>query len=154
MHDLFRRHVESLPDTLRLLLEMPPVKCGSLPTQTPKRGVYVFSEGGKNLYVGRSNRMRARVRNHGNPWATHRQAAFAIKLAREATGRAATYRRDGSLKELMLNPTFVAAFRAAKVGISAMDVRFVGEDDPVRQCLLEVYVAVALATPYNDFDNH
>jgi hypothetical protein len=35
-----------------------------------------------------------------------------------------------------------------------MDLRFVEESDPVRQTLLEVYVAVVLATPYNDFDNH
>jgi hypothetical protein len=35
-----------------------------------------------------------------------------------------------------------------------MDYRYVEEADPVRQCLLEVYCAAVLATPYNDFDNH
>ena len=33
-------------------------------------------------------------------------------------------------------------------------IRFVEETDPVRQALLEIYVAAVLGTPYNDFDNH
>ena len=33
-------------------------------------------------------------------------------------------------------------------------IRFVEENDPVRQALLEIYAAVALKTPYNDFDTH
>jgi hypothetical protein len=32
-----------------------------------------------------------------------------------------------------------------------MDVRYVEETDPQRQALLEIYVAVVLETPYNDF---
>ena len=35
-----------------------------------------------------------------------------------------------------------------------MDLRFVDEADPIRQALLEIYVAVVLGTPYNDFDTH
>jgi hypothetical protein len=35
-----------------------------------------------------------------------------------------------------------------------MDIRFIEESDPVRQALLEIYVASALQTPFNDFDNH
>jgi hypothetical protein len=155
MHEAFRTHVDSLPVALEALLAMPPMKCGSLPKHMPERGIYLFSEGSRSLYVGRSNRMRARVRNHGNPCATHRQAAFAFKLAREATGKArATYKPAGSRADLMLDAAFVAAFTNAKDRIGAMEVRFVGESDAVRQCLLEVYVAVALGTPYNDFDNH
>ncbi len=119
------------------------------------RGVYLFSEQDASLYVGRSNRMRQRIRNHGSPSATHRQAAFAFKLSREATGKAkATYKPEGSRAQLMLDPTFVAAFTAAKARIATMQIRYVEEPDPVRQCLLEIYVGVSLATPYNDFDNH
>src|SRR5690606_13736716 len=155
MHEVFRQHVEVLPPTLDRLLSMPPVTCLALPKAMPQRGVYLFCEGDRSLYVGRSNRLRQRVRNHGNPAATHRQAAFAFKLAREATGKAkATYKPEGSRKHLMLDPLFVAAFTAAKARIATMAVRFVEEADPVRQCLLEVYVATALRTPYNDFDNH
>ncbi|MCC6427319.1 MAG: hypothetical protein IT435_10925 [Phycisphaerales bacterium] len=117
--------------------------------------MYLLSEAEKSLYVGRSNRMPDRVRNHGRAAATHRQAAFAFKLAREATGNAkATYKSKGSRTDLMLDPAFVAAFATAKARIAGMQVRFVEEVNPVRQCLLEVYVALALGTPYNDFDNH
>jgi hypothetical protein len=155
MHESFRAHVESLPAALQRLLDMPPVKCGSLPKPMPKCGVYVFSEGDDCLYVGRSNRMHQRVRNHGRQSATHRQAAFAFKLAREKTGKPkATYKPEGSRAHLMSDPAFADAFTDAKQRIGKMDVRFVEEADPVRQCLLEIYAAQALGTRYNDFDNH
>ena len=155
MHETFQKHVESLPVALGKLLAMSPLTCSTLTGDMPGRGVYVFSEAQASLYVGRSNRMRERVRNHGSKCATYQQAAFAFKLAREATGHPkATYTSTGSRRELMLDPQFVAAFSAAKIRIGAMQVRFVEEVDPVRQCLLEIYVATSLGTRYNDFDNH
>jgi len=35
-----------------------------------------------------------------------------------------------------------------------MDVRFVGEADPLKQALLEIYVSVVGKTKYNDFNTH
>jgi hypothetical protein len=35
-----------------------------------------------------------------------------------------------------------------------MEYRWVLEPGPTTQCLLEIYAATALATPFNDFDNH
>lgn len=35
-----------------------------------------------------------------------------------------------------------------------MNIRFVEQPHPLRQALLEIYVAVALQTRYNDFDTH
>ena len=49
---------------------------------------------------------------------------------------------------------FAAAFKSAKERIRSMNVRFVEENDSVGQYLLEVYVAIVLGTPHNDFDNH
>ena len=155
MNATFKAHVEALPVLLDRLLAATPATCCTMPREMPTRGVYVFSEAETHLYVGRSNQMRQRVRNHGSPSATHQKAAFAIKLARHATGRLkATYKTEGSIPHLMSDAEFAAAFTAAKARIAAMQVRFVEEADPVRQCLLEVYVAMALGTPYNDFDNH
>ena len=90
------------------------------------------------------------------PGATHRMAAFAFRLAREATGSTKpTYKKgEGSRNGLMEVPAFVIAFTSAKQRIREMDLRFVEENDPIRQTLLEVYVAIVLGTPYNDFDNH
>jgi hypothetical protein len=50
--------------------------------------------------------------------------------------------------------TFGGAFKRAKARVAAMDLRYIEEPDPVRQAFLEIYVAVTLGTPYNDFDNH
>lgn len=155
MDATFKEHVEALPAKFKRLVSMTPVTCTTLPGGMPKRGIYLFSENGNDLYVGRSNAMRSRVRNHGSPSASHGTAAFAFKLAREATGNPkATYRTEGSRAQLIADPNFLKAFSEAKARIAQMQVRFIEETDPVRQCLLEVYVALALGTPYNDFDNH
>ena len=120
------------------------------------RGVYLFSERGRHLYVGRTNDVRGRYGRHCLPGAHHGMAAFAFRLAREATGQLkATYSAgEGSRKALAVDPVFKAEFDAAKARVRQMDFRYVSEPDPVRQAVLEIYCAVALETPYNDFDNH
>ncbi|HEX8695680.1 MAG TPA: GIY-YIG nuclease family protein [Longimicrobium sp.] len=126
-----------------------------MPKLISNSGIYLFSEGPQHLYVGRSRNIRKRLARHCLPSATHRMAAFAFRLAREETGRLkATYKTEGSRRKLMEDPVFRAAFESAKARIREMDVRFVAEEDPLRQTVLEVYTAVALRTPYNDFDTH
>ena len=49
----------------------------------------------------------------------------------------------------MTRVEFVAAFQQARIRIGNMPLRYVEEGDPLRQCLLEVYVSVVLGTPYN-----
>jgi len=44
--------------------------------------------------------------------------------------------------------------RVAKERIRGMEYRYVEEADQNRQALLEIYCAVVLATPYNDFGTH
>ena len=155
MNAAFAELTSALDPAFRRLMAMDPCKPLGLPPVTPAAGVYVLTEGQKHLYVGRSNRLKKRLSNHCRESATEKMAAFAFRLAREATGLTkATYRPEGSRKELMKNPIFLEAFEAAKARIRSMDVRVVEEAHPVRQCLLEVYVAVSLATPYNDFDTH
>ncbi len=155
MDPRFAEVVATLDPAFRRLLAMDPAIAASLPNHMPKAGVYLFSEGLRHLYVGRSNDIRRRLGRHSRPGATHRMAAFAFRLARETTGRLhATYKKEGSRSTLMEDPEFRSAFEAAKARIRRMHVRFVDEPDPVRQAILEVYVAVALQTPYNDFDTH
>lgn len=156
MDSKFVSHVEALKPQLERLLGMPPVTPVMLPTKMPRKGVYLLSDGDKHLYVGRSNDIRKRIGRHSRPGATHRMAAFAFRLARETTGNLkATYKKgEGSRAALMEDTKFVAAFDSAKDRIRKMNLRFVEETDPVRQALLEIYVAVVLETPYNDFDNH
>ena len=35
-----------------------------------------------------------------------------------------------------------------------IEVRYVRQEDPLRQALLEIYAAIILETPYNDFNTH
>lgn len=134
---------------------MAPVTLKTLPRDVPARGIYLFSEDGASLYVGRTNRLRRRIQNHCRPSASHNQATFAFRIARHDSGRKiATYRTDGSRSALELDSDFSPAFVAAKERVARMQLRYVREDDPTRQALLEIYVATVLSTPFNDFENH
>jgi hypothetical protein len=152
----FAQMVEALAPKLDRLLAMSPLTYGALPRDMPKSGVYLFTEAGRHLYVGRSNSLRGRYGRHCRPGATHRQAAFAFHLAREATGRTVVSYRPGedSRAGLMLDPVFAQAFLAAKERIRKMEYRYVEEADQNRQALLEIYCAVVLKTRYNDFNTH
>jgi len=156
MDPKFAMLVETLAPKLERLLGMSPLAYGTLSSNMPKSGVYLFTEKGRHLYVGRSNVLRSRHGRHCRPGATHRQAAFAFQLARETTGRTVASYRSGedSREGLMLDPVFAAAFSAAKERIRQMEYRYVEEVDQNRQALLEIYCAVVLATPYNDFGTH
>lgn len=154
MHPRFKSFVESLESKFQQLIKMKPVKYHELPQDLPKKGLYLFSEGDTHLYVGRTNRLRERLRGHCIPSATHFTATFAFRIARDKTGLKATYKTKGSRAELVNHEVFGPTFIEAKERISRMDIRYVEEDDPTSQALLEIYVATALGTPYNDFDTH
>jgi predicted GIY-YIG superfamily endonuclease len=155
MNSRFHKLVESLEPKLQQLLHSTPVKYSQLPAVMPNRGIYLFSEGGKNLYVGRTNRLRKRLSGHCSGSSTHLTAAFAFRIARQETGNVRpSYRKEGSRAMLMEDESFAAAFRRAKQRLLRMDIQYVEESDPIKQTLLEVYVAVVLKTPFNDFENH
>ncbi len=134
---------------------MEPVTIATLPREVPQAGIYLFSDAGKNLYVGRTNTIRKRLQNHCRPSSGHNSATFAFRLAREITGLSqATYTAKGSRQELEHDPKFSPIFIKQKERVRNMNVQFVSEPDPMRQALLEMYAAVSLDTPHNNFDNH
>ena len=55
---------------------------------------------------------------------------------------------------MLANPKFGAAIMAAKLKMREMNYRYVEEQDQVKQALLEIYCAVVLKTPFNDFGTH
>jgi len=152
----FAALVEALAPKLERLCSMTPLRAGKLPLDMPVSGVYLFTENGRHMYVGRSNVLRKRYGRHCLPGATYKQAAFAFQLARKATGKtkAAYVAGKESRKGLMEDPVFRTAFEAAKERIREMDYRYVEEPDQNRQALLEIYCAIVLSTPYNDFKTH
>jgi len=148
----FRDLAEALHGQCKALLAMRPVAARDIPRDTPASGVYLFSDGSTHLYVGRTKRpIAVRIRNH---FSTAPDWPFAWLLAREATGKKTTYKRDGSRKALLADPVFKAEYERAKNRIRGMSVRYVHEPDPTSQALLEIYVAVATGARYNDFDTH
>lgn len=155
MHESFREYVEFMHPSFERLTTMQPVMIRTLPRDAPSECIYLFSEGDRHLYVGRTRHLRQRLRQHSTPAAQHNQAVFAFRLARMITGRvAATYSTEGSRVALASEDDFALAFADAKRRVREMQVRYVEETDPLRQALLEIYVAVVLKTPYNDFNTH
>ena len=89
-----------------------------MPKDASSKGVYLFSEDGQHLYVGRTNHLRNRMRQHSIPGAQHNQAVFAFRLARQQTGHMfAAYSSEGGRVALSKDPAFAAAFLAAKARI-------------------------------------
>jgi hypothetical protein len=77
-------------------------------------------------------------------------------IARKESGRLLpSYKRGDDTREgLMKDETFRDAFAAAGLRMRNMDYRYVEEQDQIRQALLEIYCAVVLGTPFNDFGTH
>ena len=135
------------------LIASPKHRMSNLPKDMPNAGIYLLSENGVALYVGRTNKLRNRLQYHTRN--NHNQATFAFLLAREKTGNIkASYQKAGSRTDLLTQPEFKSAFDFARARIKGMEVQFVEEIDPVRQALLEICTAMKVRAKYNDFDNH
>lgn len=155
MDENFRKHVEALHPLYEELLRCRPFTFATLPNQLPKAGIYLFSEADRYLYVGRTNGIKKRLQQHCRPGSSHNSAPFAFRLAREERNvLKASYKKEGSRSHLLQDPDFANSFIEAKARLRAMHVRIVAEADPLRQALLEMYTALSLNAPYNDFDNH
>ena len=150
MNAQFAACLHELEPKFSTLLQAKPFKICNTPADIPKSGIYLFSENGAHLYVGRSANIRNRLKNHCR---THENtAAFALLLARQKSGcLTPSYRKAGSRRELMTQERFREAFFSAIERIKQMDVRVIEESDPIRQTLLELYVSIALGTPRNSF---
>lgn len=156
MNDTFRQYVDALHPALERLVASVPFKYADLSHQTlPKRGLYLFSEGGKHLYAGRSDDLRKRLGMHCQRSAQHNQATFAFRLAKEMCGiTKASYKPKGSRADLVSKDPLKSVFEAQKQRVRQMEIRLIEEADANRQALLEMYISFALGTPYNDFNNH
>ena len=148
----FREAVRRMPKLLRSLEESETIEISNVTGTIPKSGVYVFYENDKPIYVGRSNNMRTRLRQHGRESSGHNQATFAFILAKEqmkVDKKASTTR-----EQLEKAPGFEEAFYEARRRVREMKIRFIPIGDQIDQALFEIYAALALRTPYNDFGTH
>ena len=146
----FKALVSQLPGKLAELESCPPhpLKEGlqDIPTG---RGVYVFYDKGKPIYVGRTRKLRQRLRQHIMRSSSHLAASLAFLMARRDTQKV-----QGTREELLKIPKFERAFERAKNCIGVMPLRFVEVDEPNFQYLLEMYVALTLKAEFNKFETH
>lgn len=153
MDEKFRILIENLHSKYEELMSMYPLTIDTVSSNCPIGGIYLFTENGIHLYAGRTKRrIKDRLKNHVS---NADDCPFAWRLAREKTDNIkASYKTKGSRKDLLSQPGFKQAYEEAKDRIRKMEVRYVGESDPQKQTLLEVYVAVVSDAKFNDFDTH
>jgi len=151
--DNFRALVDKLP-ILMFQLSNAQLRPWNNLGELPLKGIYVFYEDNVPIYVGRTNRIRKRIKEHGQMCSGHNKAPFAFNLAKKEAivlGIELTVTRD------MLNQdtAFVVLFLNAKKRVSNMSLRVVEIHDPIVQTLFEVYASMELKTnEYNSFENH
>ena len=145
--------VEKLP-TLMFQLSSSQLRPWSNLGDLPPKGIYVFYEDNVPIYVGRTNRIRKRIKEHGQLSSGHNKAPFAFNIAKKeakALGIELTATRD----ILNQNTEFVELFLNAKKRVSNMSLRVVEIHDPIVQTIFEVYASMELETDdYNSFENH
>ena len=139
-------------------LQSGPTYQGLTLRKLPKKGVYVFYEDGKPMYVGRvgsnsKQTIRQRIRQHTIPSSGHNQATFAFRLLQEELALPVGHESDITRPELA--DKYEAEFREQKQRVSNMEVRVVEVTDSVVQAVFEIYAALTLdTTRYNRFDTH
>ena len=149
--------VASMAALLKELRDSPPYVAPKY-SGLPKKGIYVFYEDGKPIYVGRVGKaskqtIRSRIGQHTRPSSGHNQATFAFRLLQEdldvVTGHGAPLTRQA------LAEKHADKFREMKQRVRNMMVRAVEIEDSPTQAVFEVYAALVLGTTrHNNFDTH
>jgi hypothetical protein len=151
-HQKFLSLIELFEKQCDLLLNMQAVTISTVPSNCPVGGIYLFSceHTGLPLYVGRTKRsIKTRVKNHIS---SADDCPFAWHLARDITNnKDVKYSGTGTRKKLLENDAFRKAYCESKKRIEMMPLRYVGEADPTKQALLEIYVATVIDAKHNDF---
>ncbi|MGB8221081.1 MAG: GIY-YIG nuclease family protein [Polyangiales bacterium] len=109
MDPKFASLVEQLDRNHQALLAARGFNYDALPLSRdiPDRGIYLFTEKSRHLYVGRTTRIRRRLAAHCRPSGSHTAATFAFRIARKQTDNlTATHRTKGSREILLQDPTF------------------------------------------------
>jgi hypothetical protein len=153
-----------LPGYLEALLACEVFGRGSGRKPPPlEHGVYLFTEAGRPLYVGRCglteraakkgaghSNFRTRLAGHTRPSSGHNQATFAWRLTVEAVeGRWEDLPTTRSA--LGRDSRFLHEFIRQKERVTAMEFRVVSIADNFESYVFEPYAAMMLDTPYNSW---
>ena len=144
-----------MPVNLQLLLERSTITIDKIGiSEMPKKGVYVFFEGNKAIYVGRSNRLKKRLKEHSSDSSDQYSATLAFRIAKSRTSNLTAGGKKRTNAQLMKDKGFIRKFEAAKRRISKTKIRFISIDDQVEQAIFEIYAHLEFGTKLNDFRTH
>ncbi|MFC1987767.1 GIY-YIG nuclease family protein [Chloroflexota bacterium] len=155
MNERFEELVNKMRTNLRLLLEQPTITIDKIGiTQVPQKGVYVFFEDSKPIYVGRSNGLKKRLKEHSQRSADHYSATLAFRIAKNSIPTSRVKGKKQTNAQLMKNSDFIKKFEAVKERISRADIRFIPIEDQIEQAMFGIYAYLELGTEWNDFNTH
>lgn len=150
--------LNELDAKLKLLIESDLIKRSEINEKINfKKGIYVFYEDSQPIYVGRTNRLKIRLKEHGDLKGSHFSASFAFLLAKHKAKE-----KNFSLK----NPNGKTKTRAElendtefnflnqKERVAKMQFRVIEITDANFQAIFEIYASMKLETLHNKFDNH
>ena len=146
----FQKYVDRLPGLLQDLTSATALDRLDL-RKIPKQGVYVFYEGGKAVYAGRSDNLKPYLMSQGVPSSNHFTAPIAFGIAKkEAIAAGYSFLKATSALQ---DVEFTPYFDKAKARVAEMRIRVVEVKDPIEQSLLVIYASLALQTD-NEFETH
>lgn len=113
-------------------------------------GVYVISNGSKNLYVGLAGNLKRRLAQHAN--GRQQQSAFTLKLAAHLFRKRNRTKAPISLNKLRRTVAFHDVYKQTAEQIGEMKARYVQADNLRLRLVLEVYAGIVFKTKWNDFN--
>ncbi|MBK6836520.1 MAG: GIY-YIG nuclease family protein [Bacteroidetes bacterium] len=124
--------------------------------ELPKyRGIYVFYENDRPIYVGRANNIRSRIQWHTRKSSGSESASFAFNLAKmEFENNDETTKRKRA--DLMAISEFREIFDKHKLNLSNCKIKCIEIENDALQTMFEPYLSIKLGTyPINNtFENH
>ncbi|WP_337968789.1 GIY-YIG nuclease family protein [uncultured Flavobacterium sp.] len=148
----YQKEMDSLFQELFEEFEMSDLlKRNELPTY---RGIYVFYENRKPIYVGRANNIRKRIQWHTRESSGSESASFAFNLAKMEYAKNSEIKQQR--KQLMQIEEFIEIFRKHKLNLASIEFRCIAVENDILQTMFEPYLALKLGTyPINNtFENH
>lgn len=152
MNEQFSSRVMALPDRFEQLMQCELMPIAPRPEWKALKAVYAFFEGDTPCYVGRTRNLHGRMTRHVVN--SHNSATFAFKEAKRSLGNRIENIQARGRSGLFLDETFQAEFQIQKQRIRLMKLRFVPIEDALDQYLFELYAALELGTPLDEFDTH
>ena len=116
----------------------------------PDKGGYVFYECDKPIYVGRSNNLGRRIREHSADSSKNESATFALKLLRKQLGNPGGHSPKYSRKKIV--ECFKDKFAEQRNRVRDMQFQVIPIECQRVQYVFEAYAIISLGTTeYNSF---